>query len=277
MSTTHLVEKNEATIGADASGAQQAGRMRPLAVALPRWCRIAIFATLVVLGLGIARELVISAIGTETLLEDLRQLALDVEHSLPAWYSSLLMAGCAAMLLTIARLTARDGGGDVIAWSLLAFVFLAMAMDESVSFHEVLITPVRDGLGTSGLFHFAWVIPGAIGVAVIGCYFLPFLMRLPRRTAVLFAASGAVYVGGALGMEMIGGAMAEAYGKQSLAYVIAFVVEEGLEMAGLTCFFLALSDYVIGKPAGWASLVLAGDPARRQGSSASPHPDRDIR
>jgi len=246
--------------GGEGAGGALARREQgePLEVDLSRLGRIAVVMTLVVWGLGILRELVIGRIGTETLLEDMRQLALDVEHSLPAWYSSLLMLGCAIVLLVVARATRRDGGRDVLAWSLLALLFAAMALDEAVSFHEVLISPVRGLLGTSGIFHFAWVIPGAIGVAVIGVYFVPFLLRLPRRTAVAFAASGAIYVLGALGTEMVGGAMAEAYGTQALPYIAAFVVEEGLEMAGLTCFLLALFDFVRSRGPGWSSFTLVG-------------------
>lgn len=242
----------------------------PLNLDLSRLGRVVVITTQLVLGLGILRELVIAWVGTETILEDLRQIALDVEHSLPAWYSSLLMVACALLLFSIARFTRRDGGRDVLRWSLLALIFAAMAIDEAVSFHEVLIAPVHDLLGTSGIFHFAWVIPGAIGVTCIGLYFLPFLFTLPRRTAAFFAVSGAIYVGGALGTELVGGALIEAYGMQSLYYVAAVVVEEGLEMAGLTCFLLALGDYIGQRGPNWASFNVVGFPRPGMARRARP-------
>lgn len=239
-------------------GSRSEASAPPLAVDLGRLGRVVVVASAVVWGLGVMREILIAALGPRTALEDLRQIWLDVEHSLPAWYSSILMLGIALVLWLIARLLRREGGADVRRWSLLGLLFAAMAMDEAVSFHEVLIDPVRNLVGASGPFHFAWVIPGAIGVALIGLYFLPFLFRLPRRTAVLFVVAGAVYVAGALGMEMVGGAMAEAYGTSALPYVVAFVVEEGLEIAGLTAFLLALFAFIGSRGMGWATLALSG-------------------
>src|SRR5690606_11580236 len=98
-------------------------------------------------GLGVLREILVAALGTETLLEDLRQIWLDVEHSLPAWYSSVLLLAIALALWLVARLLRREGGRDVRRWSLLGLIFAAMAVDEAVSFHEVLIDPVRNLVG----------------------------------------------------------------------------------------------------------------------------------
>lgn len=206
--------------------------------------RLLVIASAVIFVLGMGRELVIAQIGTETLLQDLRHFALDSERSLPAWYSSLLMVGCAVLLLCVARLTRQDGGRDVVRWSVLALIFMVMAIDEAVSFHEIFIEPLRNGLGTSGIFYFAWVIPGSIIVGLLGLYFLPFLFRLTARSAVLFAVSGAIYVGGALGFELIAGSLADAYGIESAPYLAAAVLEEGLEIAGLTVFFLSLTDHL---------------------------------
>ena len=235
----------------------------PLRLDLGRLGRAVAIASAVIWGLGVVREIVIGAVGAETILEDLRQIWLDVEHSLPAWYSSVLMLGIGAVLALIARLLRREGGRDTRRWSLLALIFVAMAVDEAVSFHEVLIDPVRNLVNGSGIFHFAWVIPGAIGVFALGLYFLPFLLRLPRRVSWLFVASGALYVGGALGLEMVGGAMADAFGTASPAYIAAFVVEEGLEIAGLTAFLLSLFAFIGARDVNRAMLVLEGRDGER--------------
>lgn len=217
---------------------------RGLRLDLPKVGRMVVMSSLAIFALGIARELAIGQIGSETLLQDLRHFALDAERSIPAWYSSLLMVGCSLLLFGIGRLDRRDGRADAHHWSLLALIFLAMAMDETVSFHETLIEPMRSALGTSGIFYFAWVIPGAMIVALAGLYFLPFLLRLTRRSAALFTAAGAVYVGGALGLEFVGGWLADAHGMESVPYLVAAMTEEGLEIAGLTIFFLSLTDHL---------------------------------
>jgi hypothetical protein len=234
-----------------------------LHVSLPRIGSIVIGLSAAIFFLGVVRELFIAHFGTETPLQDLRQIALDVEHSAAAYYSALLLLACAAMLFTISRLVRRDGGHDVQRWTLLAVIFAAMSMDEAVSFHEVLITPLRETFGLSGMFYFAWVIPGAILVALLGLYYLPFLLRLPRRSALLFVLAGVIYVGGALGMELVAGFLADAHGSMTATpYLVATVIEEGMEVAGLTIFFLALTSYVSW---GWPTVVLRIETGRGSG------------
>jgi len=216
--------------------------------------------------LGVARELIIAHFGTETPLQDLRQIALDAEHSAAAYYSALLLLACATLLFAISRLTRRGGGSDVPRWTLLAVIFAAMSVDEAVSFHEVLITPLRETFDLSGMFYFAWVIPGAILVALLGLYYLPFLLRLPRRSASLFVLAGTIYVGGALGMEMVAGFLADAHGSLTASpYLVAAVIEEGMEIAGLTIFFLAVSDH-LGRD--WQTVDLRIEPRRRSAGAA---------
>lgn len=69
-------------------------------------------------------------------------------------------------------------------------------------------------------------------------------MRLPARTAFLFVVSGAVYVGGAIGFELIGGYYAKANGVENLTYSMISTVEESLEMSGVIVFIYALLKYI---------------------------------
>lgn len=74
-----------------------------------------------------------------------------------------------------------------------------------------------------------WAIPGVILVELA---FVPFLLSLPRRIAVLFVLSGLLYVSGALGVELLSEDMDE----DSIAYGFATALEEGLEMLGALMF-----------------------------------------
>ncbi|MDV2991298.1 MAG: hypothetical protein N4J56_000952 [Chroococcidiopsis sp. SAG 2025] len=86
----------------------------------------------------------------------------------------------------------------------LSVIFLFLAIDEFASLHEKLIEPIHSKLNTSG-FYFAWVIPGAAFTFVCLLIFTRFLGHLPTQTRRLFLLAGSLYVGGTLGMEMIGG------------------------------------------------------------------------
>jgi hypothetical protein len=59
----------------------------------------------------------------------------------------------------------------------------------------------------------------------------------------MFVAAAALYIGGALGMEMVGGYIASTTGK-NLSYVIGLTIEESLEMLGIVVFIHALMSYI---------------------------------
>ena len=61
---------------------------------------------------------------------------------------------------------------------------------------------------------------------------------------ILFLLAGGLYIGGALGMEMIGGYYTDFYGKNNLTYALITCLEEVLEMTGIVVFIHGLLDYM---------------------------------
>ncbi len=59
----------------------------------------------------------------------------------------------------------------------------------------------------------------------------------------LFLIAGATYLGGVLGMELVGSSYIFNYGP-SLSYGIVATIEEVLEMLGIIVFIYALLDYL---------------------------------
>ena len=178
----------------------------------------------------------------------LAMMSLDGEHNMPSLFSTVLLLSASMLLALIALLEARRHAADTSKWVILAAGFLLMGMDENLSFHEKMIDPLRALLGGShhhlGIFYFAWVIPGIALVVALGVYFLPFMLRLPRRTAIAFAISAAVYLGGALGVELIEGWWREGHGHKNVIYHVLVSTEEGMEMLGAIAFIHALLGYV---------------------------------
>ncbi len=179
----------------------------------------------------------------------LAMMSLDREHNIPAHFSTILLLIAAALLALIATLERKRREFDAPKWAILAAGFVFMSLDEAVSLHEHLIDPMRHLLGGEhlGLLYFAWVIPGIALVAVLGMFFLPFMLRLPRRTAIAFALSAAIYLGGALGVELFEGAWKEAYGHRNVVYHAFVTLEEAMEMAGVIFFINALMRHVAGR------------------------------
>jgi len=170
----------------------------------------------------------------------------DAEQNIPTLFSVLLLF-CAALLLTVITvLKKKQKDPDVSRWAILAFGFLLMAVDEALSIHEKLVTPVRELLGDGplGIFYFAWVIPGIAVVLVLTLFLLRFLLRLPAKTRFTFIVAGTLFIGGALGLELVGGRYAELHGQENMTYSMIVTVEESLEMAGVIVFIYALVKYI---------------------------------
>jgi hypothetical protein len=198
----------------------------------------------VILGLGVLREITISYIGTETVLQDLRHFALDAERSLESWYESITMVVSALLLGLIAALSRIHDKANCFHWAFLAVIFTLMSIDASVSFHEVTVSPLREAFDLSGVFYFSWVVLATPLVIAMGLYFIPFLFRLHRQTAIRFIIAGSIFVGGALGTEFLCGYLATTVGAESLAYRITAASQECLEAIGLTIFVIALLKYI---------------------------------
>ena len=172
-----------------------------------------------------------------------RLFSFSAEKNIPTLFSSLALALSAALLSVIAT-THKRLKASYVPWFGLTIVFLFLAIDETASIHEKLTLPVRESLNTSGLLHFAWVIPYGIALAVFWAIYSKFLINLPRRTMVLFVVSGLTYVLGAMGLEMIGGLRADLHGSDDLVYLLIVTGEEFLEMLGIVIFIYALLSYM---------------------------------
>lgn len=179
-------------------------------------------------------------------------LSLSYEGNLPSWYASVLPLVCAGLLAWVAAGEDRDRGH----WRLLALGFCAISVDEAVGFHEQL----GGTFDTSGVLHFDWVIPAGALVLVLGLVFLGFLRRLSRETARRFVLAGALYVGGAVVLELPLGWWTEHHGDDSLGYALIDWCEETLEYVGLTVFAAALLERLRGR--GLAVTPRAGAPTR---------------
>lgn len=165
-------------------------------------------------------------------------LSVDAEQSIPAWFSSSALLLSAVLLHAVSwrcppRTTPRQ-------WNILAVIFVFLSLDEAVALHEKTILPLRSAWGTSGLLHYAWVIPAGIAVAVLAIVYARFLVSLPPRTRMFVIVGALLYVGGALGVEALGGQQAEAHGQSNLAYVTLSTVEELMEMLGVVALLHAL-------------------------------------
>jgi hypothetical protein len=214
----------------------------------PRWVArlcLVVIATLIVT--GTSANIVTNQVAPSKehkLAKLMNRFDLAFEPSIPNWYSSFSLLGCAFLLGGIAWAKARNRDRWFWHWLILAALFVGLSIDEDVRFHEMLHYAIASRIETHGLLYFPWVIPALIFVAVVGFSYVPFLLRLDRCTALLFVTAGATYVMGAVGMDMIGGVIVERHGMESVYHSIAQCLEELLEMLGILIFIYALLDYI---------------------------------
>ena len=167
----------------------------------------------------------------------------DKESNFPSLYSGLALGFSSLLLAIVAtfeRATATKYAKD---WKLLSFIFLYLAIDEVCQIHEQ-FNSLQKVIKAEGFLSFPWIIPASLLVIVFLIKFRKFIFSLPAKIKTLFILAGTVYVLGAIGVEIVGGYLADSYGLESIYYLIVSITEELMEMFGVVIFINALLIYI---------------------------------
>ena len=78
----------------------------------------------------------------------------------------------------------------------------------------------------------------------IAVFYRRLILSLPRKTSNLILFAAVIYVGGAIGMELVGGKLFDSGGGGELSYALVATLEETLEMMGSIVLLYALLDYM---------------------------------
>lgn len=165
-------------------------------------------------------------------------LSLSYEENIPTYYSAVLLLFASAMSALLAADTRRQSRRDSIAWWGLCAGFFYISVDEVLQFHERWGASIH----TSGVLHFSWVIPAGGVLVVLAALYAPFLYRMAPRLRYRILLAGAVYVIGAVVLELPLGAWTEEKGEKNLEYALIDWLEETLEMTGIALYLLTTFD-----------------------------------
>jgi hypothetical protein len=135
---------------------------------------------------------------------------------------------------------AHEGRLKALPWFLLSAAFFFVSLDEAISLHEWLSAAIGAQVNNTGLFYFVWTVPALVACIVGLACFLPFILSFKGFDRALLIGSAAVFLSGAIGVEMLGGIEAEVAGIETLKYRLLSTLEETLEFAGLLIFLLFL-------------------------------------
>jgi hypothetical protein len=171
---------------------------------------------------------------------------LGYECNVPTYFISFLGLFSALLLLGIKILEQNRKSPHSSKWVILSIGFFYISIDEIISLHEKLIKPISGLLGDGhlGIFTFAWVLVGIPVVIILAIFFFRFLMQLNQNTKISFLIAATLYIGGSIGLELIGGRYFELHGSNNLTYCMMQNMEETLEMVGLIVFIWGLLSYL---------------------------------
>lgn len=192
----------------------------------------------------------------------INMFSLGLERNIPTYFSSFLSLLASLLLLLITILQRKSEGPYITRWAILALGFFYISIDEIVIIHERLIRPVSSllGVGNLGIFTFAWVIPAILMLVFLALYFFKFLLHLDYKTQINFLIAALLFIGGAIGFELIGGRYYGLHGEDNLPYRMLQNIEESLEIAGLIVFIRALLEYAC---AHFGNVMLIFDSSKR--------------
>ncbi len=170
---------------------------------------------------------------------------MNEEISIPTWFAIILLLASSGILWMTGTIKTLAKDAFAKYWKILAVIFLFLSIDEGSSIHETLSVLVRDALGIrEGIFYYAWVIPAFFLLVVLAFWLFKFWQNLSLSIRWLIFWAGLLYIGGALGVEMLGSYYVTKLGGYDFNYFLLIAAEEGLEKLGLIVFIYALLKHL---------------------------------
>lgn len=157
------------------------------------------------------------------------------EGNLPTFFSTWQLLLCAAVMAVIAAIRMSERNPFRWHWAILAILTFYLAADEAGQIHELLIRPMQELMPNvaTGVFYWAWVIPGLIGVVIAALAYLRFTFTaLPPDIRWQLILAAIIFVTGAIGVEMFEAAFFQLHGQQNMTYATFVLIEETFELIG---------------------------------------------
>jgi hypothetical protein len=197
----------------------------------------------IIAGLALANVpiAIMDRLGHHLLLGYSQLMRLEAEANIPTAFSSLALVACAVVAQAI-RTRLGPADRDRAAWGLLATLFVFLAIDEAAMLHEL-----ANGIGThwglgGGLLYFGIFIYVPV-VVFLALRLFPFWLRQDPHARLLLCLGGAIYVFGAVGLELVENHLrAAGVTHYDLPLRISVVIEECAEMFAVALFLKAFLD-----------------------------------
>ena len=172
---------------------------------------------------------------------------LDMERNVPTLFSSAILLIAAYLFYLLSGVSIERNDGHRKAWLGLSWVFVFLAFDESAKIHEQIGDFTENYVEASGIFYYPWVISYGLATLTLAIIYLPFFLKMERKRFWQFILAAFIYLGGAVGLELLGAREADLHGTDTMLYCALFTVEESLEMFGVIYLINILLDMLRGE------------------------------
>lgn len=201
------------------------------------------FVLLIILAMHSVGQFIRLAYGFDYALGFVPLFYMYEEQNIPTWFSSITLVACSVLLGAIAIAKRGQLDPSYRYWLILCFVFLFLSIDEAAMIHEK-IGHVTNRLLPHTLPS-AWAIPYALLAGILGVILVRFLLSIPPKYRILFCLSGALYVGGALGIEVLEVMrVLDGSDGRDLFFTVLVTIEETLESGSILIFLYSLLLYI---------------------------------
>ncbi len=190
---------------------------------------------------SVAQDICVYGFSCRELTQIIGYLDVEAERSLYTWYSTCILLLTGFIASCHADRVGRHGP-HFRQWVGIGVLFVYLSADEMLSIHEKLSAIGGRIVEPTGFFRYAWVVPGLFLVAVVAFALFSLVKDLPKRQRFWTIVSGAVFLGGAVGMEMISGKIAFALSRDTLLYQAVNSLEEAMEVIGVLMFLWVVAS-----------------------------------
>ena len=170
------------------------------------------------------------------------------------WYQSVTLFGCAVLAGIVAFLNRHAGRPRTALWALMAVVMAFVAVDEAAQIHDRTLNTVIAALtgdaapakgGEDGAFGSSkWMLVYLPGALVLGALYFRFFLALPKRTRWGFVIAASLYIGGAVGVELLFEQFSADGGGDTMGSFALDATSELGEMLGVAVFAGTLVAYL---------------------------------
>lgn len=167
------------------------------------------------------------------------------EYNAPSAFAAGVIVVASLLCAVAARRAQMRSDPLQRGWTILAVVLAFLAVDEAVQIHERLGERLDDRLELGGPLSFPWIVPYLVATAAVFVALLPFLRRIDPGLRRSFLIAGAIYVGGAAGVEAISGIWWDAQGDRAdYVFHLISTVEEAMELTGMAVFVVVMINFL---------------------------------